>query len=173
MRVVRARTEEDAYFIFAGEPTALQRRVVQTGVAIEGQKVTFGDITSRIHAVMPRCGKTAYIDARAFFHDLFYRRLVAGNNYGLHALLHALITGNSGATNIYAESARQAEPAGHQESHQRQLGALAVDDDVMTNENGKALRLFELHRQRSNFQLHAQRLFYVNHFLRIGALVLF
>ena len=173
MRVVRARTEEDAYFIFAGEPTALQRRVVQTVIAIERKKVTLGDIASRIHPVMQRRGKTADIDVRAFFHDLFHRRLLPGHNYGLHALLHALITGNSGPTNICAKSARQAEPAGHQESHQRQLGALAVDDDVMTNENGKALRLFELHRQRSNFPLRAQRLFYVNHFLRIGALVLF
>src|SRR6266508_2351523 len=100
MRVVRARTEEDAYFIFAGEPTALQRRIVQTVIAIERQKMTLGDITSRIHAVMPRRRKTAHVDARAFFHDLFHRRLVAGDDDRLHALLHALITGNSGATNI-------------------------------------------------------------------------
>jgi len=67
--------------------------------------------------MMPRRGKTAHIDVRAFFHDLFHRRLVAGDDDRLDALLHALITGNSGPTNIYAESARQAEPAGHQKSH--------------------------------------------------------
>jgi hypothetical protein len=52
-------------------------------------------------------------------------------------------------------------------------GAPAVDDDVMTNENGKALRLFELHRQRGNLPLRAQRLLDVQNFLRIGSFVLF
>src|SRR4029434_1538743 len=98
MRVVRARTEEDAYFIFAGEPTALQRRVVQTVIAIERKKVTFGDVTSRIHAMMPRRGKTAHVDARAFFHDLFHGRLVAGDDDRLGALLHSLITEICSAT---------------------------------------------------------------------------
>src|SRR6266850_189410 len=171
MRVVRARTEEDAYFIVAGKPTALQRRVVQTVITIERKKVTFGDVTSRIHAMMPRRGKTAHVDARAFFHDLFHGRLVAGDDDRLGALLHALITGSSGAAHIYAESARHAEPAGHQESHQRQLGALAVDDDVMTNENGKALRLFELHRERGDFPFGAQRLVDVKNFLGIRRFV--
>src|SRR4030095_9112238 len=106
MRVVRARTEEDAYFIFAGEPTALQRRVVQTVIAIERKKVTFGDVTSRIHAMVPRRGKSEHIDARAFFHDLFHRRLVPGNDYRPNALLHALITGNSRPLNVHAKSAR-------------------------------------------------------------------
>src|SRR6266850_3150381 len=129
VRIVRARTEEDAYFIFAGEPTALEGRVVETAIAVEAQKKPFRDITSRIHAVMQRRRKTADIDVCAFFHDLSDRCLLPGYNDGLHALLHALITGNSGTKHIYTESARQAEPAGHQESHQRQLGALAVDDD--------------------------------------------
>src|SRR6185503_19670341 len=98
--------------------------------------MTLRDITSGIHAVMPRRGKTAHVDVRAFVDDLFHRRLVAGNYYRPSAPLYALMTGNSGPTNIYPKSARQAEPAGHQESHQRQRGALAVDDDVMTNQNG-------------------------------------
>src|SRR5436305_1482858 len=74
-----------------GEPAALQSRVVQTVVAIERQKVTFRDIAARIHAVMQRRGKTAHVDLRAFFHDLFHRRLLPGHDYGLHALLHALV----------------------------------------------------------------------------------
>src|SRR4029450_8667152 len=126
MRVVRARTEEDAYFIFAGEQATLEGRIVETAIAVETQKKTFRDITSRIHAVMQRRRKTAYIDVCAFFHYLFYRRLRVGDDSRLHALLHALITANSAPPHIYTESARQAEPAGHQESHQRQLGALAV-----------------------------------------------
>src|SRR5258705_11163668 len=120
MRVVRARTEEDAYFIFAGEPTALQRRVVQTVIAIEREKVTFGDVTSRIHAMMARRGKTAHVDARAFFHDLFHGRLVAGDDDRLGAILHRLITGSSGAAHSYAQSRRHADPAGHHESRQRE-----------------------------------------------------
>src|SRR5258705_13913191 len=120
MRVVRAGTEEDAYFIFAGEPTALQRRVVQTGIAIERKKVTFGDVTSRIHAMMPRRGKTAHVDARAFFHDLFHGRLVAGDDDRLGALFQALITGSSRAAHISAENTRHPEPPGHQESRQRE-----------------------------------------------------
>ena len=156
----------------AGEPTAMHRRVVQPVIAVEGKKEAFGDVASRIHAVMARRGKTAHIDARAFFHHLFHWRLVAGDDDRLGALLHALIAGSSGAPHIYAESPRQAEPAGHQESHQRQLGALAVDDDVMTNQKRKALRFFELHRERGNLPLRAQRLLDVQYLLRIGGFVL-
>src|SRR4029450_5446071 len=106
MCVCRRGAGEAAYFSFAGEPTALQRRVVQTVIAIERKKVTFGDVTSRIHAMVPRRGKTAHIDARAFFHDLLHRRLVPGNDYRPNALLHALITGNSRPLNVHAKSAR-------------------------------------------------------------------
>ena len=51
---------------------------------------------------MPRRGKTADIDARAFFRPVSWR-LVAGNDDRLGALLPALITGSSGAAHIYAE----------------------------------------------------------------------
>ena len=42
----------------------------------------------------------------------------------------------------------------------------------MTNENGKALRLFKLHCQRGNLPIRAQRLLDVKYLLRIGGFVL-
>src|SRR5919108_1716428 len=103
-------------------------------MAVEAQKKSFRNIAAGIHAVMERRRKTAHIDVGAFFDDLFYRRLLAGDNHGLQTFLHSFVTGNSGSANFHTKSPRQAETAGHQESDQRQLGALAIDDDVVTNE---------------------------------------
>src|SRR5687767_5754607 len=102
---------------------------------------------------MERGGETAHIDVRAFLDYLFHRRLLARDDDRLYAFLHALVTGNASPANLYAKRARQTESARHQKGHQRQLGALTIDHDVMTNENGKPLRLLELHRQRGDFPI--------------------
>src|SRR5919109_2016685 len=142
-------------------------------MAVEAQKKSFRNIAAGIHAVMERRRKTAHIEVRAFFHDLFHRRLLARDNRGLHAFLHAFVTGDSGPANIHTKSPREAETASHQKSYQRHLRAPAIDDHVMTNEDGKALRLLELYRQRSDLPLGPERLLDVNDLFRIGGFVEF
>src|SRR5262249_29712163 len=93
------------------------------------------------------------------------------HNYGLHALLHTFITSNSGAANLRAESSCQTETAGHQKSHQRQLSTPAIDDYVMTNEDGKSLRLLKPYCQRGDLPVGPERFLDVNDFCGISGFI--
>src|SRR5262245_47651743 len=51
--------------------------------------------------------------------------------------------------------------------------SFAIDDDIVQNQERKAVCFFQLHRQRGDFPFGLQRLFNVQHFIRISPLVLF
>ncbi len=116
--------------------------------------------------------KAAHVNAGSLFHDLLYWGQVTRDDDRSLACLHPFIAGDAGFLHLRGHGARQAQSAGHQKSGERHHRALAIDDDIVKNQQRKAVRLFQLHCQRGNFPLSIERLLDVQHFIRIRSLVL-
>src|SRR6476659_8333505 len=75
VRVMRVWREPDADLVAVGQPTAMHGGIIHPGVAVESEKVAFGDVAPGIHAVVAQCRKTADINVRSLLHHLLDRRL--------------------------------------------------------------------------------------------------
>src|SRR5580765_1923771 len=113
VRVMRVWREPDADLVAVGQPTAMHRGIVHPGIAVESEKVAFGDVAPGIHAVMAQRRKTADINVRSPLHHLLYGGLITPDDNRSLPRLDPFIAGEAGFLHLRTHGPRQAQAAGH------------------------------------------------------------
>jgi hypothetical protein len=91
MPVVGAGSQPDTDFVFSCQPAPLHGRVIEAAVAVKSKNKAFGDIPTRVHAVVQGSRQAPHVNFVSLFYHLFDRCILTGDRDRFQPLLHSLV----------------------------------------------------------------------------------